>query len=66
MRRSATGSIVVMDVPNWEHGGSLQIALTFGFAVAVGVYSVAHISGGYVLSHRVRTPHVTHMQSLFD
>ena len=45
-----------MDVPNWEHGGSLQIALAFGFAVAVGVYSVAHISGGYVSSRS----HIAH------
>ena len=42
------GTIVVLDVPNWEHGGSLQIALTFGFGVTVGVWIVAPISGGCV------------------
>ena len=50
------GTIVVLDVPNWEHGGSLQIALTFGFGVTVGVWTVAPISGGCV---RVRCPAAT-------
>lgn len=51
------GTIVVLDVPNWEHGGSLQIALTFGFGVAVGVYTVGHISGGcahYIVERAIR------------
>ena len=50
-------SIIVLDVPNWEHGGSLQIALTFGFGVTVGVWTVAPISGGCV---RVRCRHSFH------
>lgn len=42
------GTIVVMEVPDWEHGKSLQIALTFGLGVTVGVWTVAPVSGGCV------------------